>query len=196
MRSPLFTIPLLGLVFYCLAYLAPSQSKPVTDTRLKDIGASLKKFATANKYNREIGILVDMSISSGQYRMFIYDLRKDSILSCGLLAHGSCDKGFQDYPEFSNTVNSGCSSLGRYRIGGKYVGSFGTAYKLYGLDSSNSNAFQRNIVLHGYDGVPEKESDLLPICNSRGCPMVAPGFLLQLKKIIDASKRPMILWIF
>jgi hypothetical protein len=137
-----------------------------------------------------------MSITPGKNRFFVYDLMKDSILLQALVAHGSCDAGFQTDPAFSNTINSGCSSLGKYKIGNSYNGGFGLAYKLYGLDSSNKNAFVRNVVLHSYDCVPEQETDPIPICNSRGCPMVSPGFLNQLKFIINKSERPILLWIF
>lgn len=155
-----------------------------------------KTFVNQKGFNDKTCFLVDMSMSSGQNRFFVYDLSNDSILLSGLVAHGSCDDGFQISPSFSNTVNSGCSSLGKYKIGGPYQGSFGLAYKLYGLDALNSNAYKRNIVLHSYECVPENETDPIPICNSRGCPMTSPGFLKQLKTFIDQSKKPVLLWMF
>ncbi len=156
----------------------------------------LKQFALANRFNASVCFLVDMNVASGKNRFFVYDMEKDSLVLAGLVAHGSCDAGFQVNPGFSNTANSGCSSLGKYKIGNHYLGNFGLAYKLYGLDSLNSHAYQRNIVLHSYDCVPKQETDPIPICNSRGCPMVSPGFLNQLAVIIDKSKKPMLLWIF
>lgn len=164
--------------------------------RLEERSVLLKQFAIANKYNSSLSFLIDMSIASGKKRFFVYDMKKDSVLLEGLVAHGSCDAGFQTNPTFSNTINSGCSSLGKYKIGNAYKGAFGLAYKLYGLDSLNSNAFQRNIVLHSYDCVPEQETDPESICNSRGCPMVSPGFFNQLKTVINKSKKPVLLWIF
>lgn len=125
---------------------------------------------------------------SGKKRFFVYDTDGDSVLFGGLVAHGSCDAGFQTEAHFSNTINSGCSSLGKFRIGNAYNGRFGLAYKLYGLDSSNSKAYQRYIVLHAYDCVPENETFPLPICNSRGCPMVSPAFLQKLKPYLDQPK--------
>ena len=164
--------------------------------RLEERSVSLKQFAIAHRSNTSLAFLIDMSLGSGKNRFFVYDMDKDSVLKEGLVAHGSCDAGFQTDPAFSNTINSGCSALGKYRIGSAYIGRFGLAYRLYGLDSSNKNALQRNIVLHSYDCVPEQETDPLPICNSRGCPMTSPGFLKQLKPIIDHSKKPLLLWMF
>jgi hypothetical protein len=137
-----------------------------------------------------------MSIESGHNRFFVYDIKNDSILLSGLVAHGSCDDGFLSEASFSNTVNSGCSSLGKFKIGNPYKGNFGIAYKLYGLDSTNNNAFKRFVVLHSYECVPEEETYPIPICNSRGCPMISPGFMEQLKPIINAAEKPVLLWIY
>lgn len=165
-------------------------------SRLQAQAILLKQFALVHRYNTSLCFLVDMNIASGKNRFFVYDIEKDSVILAGLVAHGSCDAGFQINPRFSNTANSGCSSMGKYKIGNHYQGKFGLAYKLFGLDSFNSRAYDRNIVLHSYECVPEQETDPVPICNSRGCPMVSPGFLNQLALIIDKSKKPMLLWIF
>ena len=137
-----------------------------------------------------------MKIASGRKRFFVYDLQKDSILFSGLVAHGSCDNGFQMEANFSNKVNSGCSCLGKFSIGNSYNGRFGIAYKLYGLDSSNSNAYERSIVLHSYECVPEQEIYPFPVCNSRGCPMVSSEFLQKLKPYIENPDKPILLDIF
>lgn len=156
----------------------------------------LKKFAFEKSFCKKTIFLVDMSMPSGKNRFFVYDVSKDSIIKTSLVAHGSGDNGFSLNPKFSNQKESGCTSLGKYRIGKSYPGRFGTAYKLYGLDSTNSNALSRNIVLHSYSCVPEQETYPYPICNSRGCPMVSPAFLKQLQTIIDKSEQPVLLWIF
>jgi hypothetical protein len=163
---------------------------------LKSKADSLKTYAITHKYNSSLCFMIDMSIHSGKNRFFVFDIDKDSVLCKGLVAHGSCDDGFQLTPSFSNTVNSGCSCLGKFKIGGSYNGRFGIAYKLYGLDATNSNAYERNIVLHSYECVPESETYPVPVCNSRGCPMVSPGFLEKIKPYIKESKKPLLLWIF
>ena len=156
----------------------------------------LKKMALEKEFNTQFAFLVDMSLHSGKNRFFVYDISKDSIVKTSLVAHGSGNDGFSLHPRFSNQEESSCTALGKYRVGKSYPGRFGTAYKLHGLDSTNSNAFNRNIVLHSYSCVPEQETYPYPICNSRGCPMVSPAFLKQLQTIIDKSKQPVLLWIF
>ncbi|HMH24068.1 MAG TPA: murein L,D-transpeptidase catalytic domain family protein [Puia sp.] len=156
----------------------------------------VRSFAAAHGYSPGIAFLVDMSIPSGKNRFFVIDLKKDSVLMTGLVAHGCGNKAFSLDPVFSNVNGSGCTALGKYRIGKPYKGQFGLAYKLYGLDPTNDQAFGRNIVLHAYRYVPERETNPYPICNSRGCPMVASGFLSRLQPLIDRSPRPVLLWIF
>src|SRR5215204_2326337 len=125
--------------------------------KLKQRSTDVMPFIKKNHFNSQLCFFVDMSISSGKNRFFVYDLAGDSVLKKALVAHGSCDAGFQVNPIFSNKANSGCSAMGKYKIGSSYNGMFGLAYKLYGLEQSNCNAFNRNIVLHAYDCVPDEE---------------------------------------
>ena len=164
--------------------------------RLEAAAAAQKDYLRRHRYNGEFCFLVDMRQPSGKYRFFVYDLHKDSILLAGLVAHGSGGSGFSMTPSFSNINGSGCTSLGRYRIGYPYNGMCGRSYKLYGLDTTNNQAFQRNVVLHSWKDVPDAETYPYPICNSRGCPMVSPAFLHQLQPMIDRSKKPVLLCIF
>lgn len=156
----------------------------------------IKQFIANKNYNEELCFLVDMNLQSGLKRFFVYDLTNDEILYGGLMAHGSCNENYLKDAKFSNKPSCGCSSLGKYSIGAKYTGKFGTAYKLNGLDSSNSNAYKRNIVLHAYYCVPDEETYPYPICNSLGCPMVSKDFFNELMQEIDNSPKPMLLWMF
>lgn len=156
----------------------------------------LKSYAARKGFSTRYCFLLDMSLPSGKNRFFIYDLGKDSIVLAGLATHGSCNTGFLHEARFSNTPNQGCSSLGKYKIGHKYNGRFGAAYKLHGLDSTNSNAFRRYVVLHGYDCVPDEEIYPNPLCNSLGCPMVSYAFLDKAARVIDQARRPVLLWVY
>ncbi len=153
------------------------------------------KFVQEKGFNESTCFLIDMSLPSGENRFFIYNLKKDTVSTAGLVAHGNCFQNWLEGRKYSNVVGSGCSSPGKYKIGIHYTGKFGYSYKLHGLDSSNNNAFERTVVLHSHSCVPETEvAD--EICQSNGCPMVSPGFLAHLKKIINTSKKPILLWIY
>lgn len=157
---------------------------------------SLLQYAKENGYSTATCFLVDMSIESGKNRFFVYDLAKDSIADAGLVAHGCCNQTFLNGRKYGNENGCGCTSLGKYKIGKPYQGRFGKAYKLYGLDSSNSNAYNRFVVLHSFYAVPERETAPYPICQSNGCPMVSPGFMQRLQLVLDKSPRPILLWIY
>lgn len=164
--------------------------------RLKAKAMAVKEFVRANNYNTGYCFMADMSIASGEKRFFVYNLTGDSVELAGLVAHG-CGKGtLSTRIEFSNGANSLCTSLGKYKIGNSYTGKFGLAFKLYGLDATNSNACSRFVVLHAHPCVPNQETTPLPICESWGCPTVAPLFLNQLKKYIDQSAKPVLLTIY
>ncbi|MEO7047643.1 MAG: murein L,D-transpeptidase catalytic domain-containing protein [Ferruginibacter sp.] len=207
----IFLIFFAGLVFAIAGYHFIKKAKPGPNSllpppalekaseeflNLKTKTSSIKKFIAGNNYNSKICFLIDMKIASGKKRFFVYDLRKDSVLLAGLVAHGSCDNGFQPEADFSNKINSGCSCTGKFGVGQSYTGKFGLAFKLYGLDSSNNNAFERSIVLHAYNCVPDEEVYPLRVCNSRGCPMVSINFLKKLKGYIENSSKPVLLLIF
>jgi hypothetical protein len=156
----------------------------------------LKNYAAQHGYNSDICFLVDMSIESGKNRFFVYDLNKDTVPDAGLVTHGRCGNNGQKGSKYGNDVGCGCTSLGKYKIGKPYKGKFGLAYKLYGLDTTNSNAFKRYVVLHSHACVPDAEIHPFHICRSEGCPTVSPAFLNKLARIIDQSSKPILLYTF
>lgn len=166
--------------------------------RLKEQAAAITIYAKANNYNCDYCFLVDMSIPSGKNRFFVYNIKEDSIESSSLVAHGfgSTMRDGTDDLAFSNSAFSFKTSLGKYKIGNSYNGTYGLAYKLYGLDSTNNKAFERAIVLHADKHVPEAETYPARIFQSAGCPAVAPSFLPHLGNYIGKSKKPVLLWIY
>jgi hypothetical protein len=206
MKKAIFGLILIG--FFCASFKCiykkderqiTKVTEPVYSSKEKLVSQinKIKTFVnSSSKYNTEIGFFIDMEIASGKNRFFIYDLKNNKLLDKGLVGHGSgSETGVPGKLKFSNTDNSLCTSLGKYSVGYSYQGTFGKAYKLYGLDKTNSNAFNRNVVLHKYSKVPfeEQETD---ICNSYGCPMVNDLFFDRIEKIIDNSKKKIILTIY
>jgi hypothetical protein len=167
-----------------------------TIIRLNEKASEVKRFVHDQGYNTQYCFLIDMRIPSGKNRFFVYNLKDDSIEISGLVTHGKGSDNGSDPLIFSNEPNSYCTSLGKYKMGGSYSGSFGLSYKLYGLDKTNSKAFERSVVLHSFCGVPNKEVYPAVICKSEGCPTVAPAFITQLKVYLDNSDKPILLWIY
>lgn len=168
-----------------------------TEQRLSDRVKIIKEFIGKNpKYNKELAFFIDMRVMSGKNRFIVYDLKNGKIVDQGLVAHGIGSET-DNKPElkFSNKDSSFCTALGKYSVGQNYIGKYGKAYKLYGLDPTNSNALARSIVLHKFAYVPYEEQNS-PICHSLGCPMVNEIYYERIQKIIDNSKANIILDIY
>lgn len=171
-------------------------SNAITVQQLRSKAAFARHFVLQKHFSGHYAFLIDMRLPSGRKRFFIYDLQRNSVLAAGLVAHGSCNNRFLKTAKFSNTPGCGCTALGKYKVGGVYQGQFGKSFKLQGLDSTNSNADNRNIVLHAYGCVPDEECYPHPICNSLGCATVSPNVLGTLSRIIEKEKSPVLLWVF
>lgn len=191
------------LLFILAAFVAykliwkVEEEKIEVENRIDSQVTEIKKLIRKDsKYNKNIAFFIDMKIPSGKNRFFVYDLNKNKIIDNGIVAHGSgSETGVKGKLKFSNVPNSLSTSLGKYYIGNHYNGKFGKAYKLYGLDKTNSNAFKRDIVFHYYYDVPYKEKDGY-ICNSFGCPMVNKRYFERIAKIIDDSETNILLSIY
>lgn len=177
----------------------PVQENDLQADVLERIGrkaADLTAFARQKGYDTGHFFIIDMHQASGKERFYIYDGKQKKIVRKALVTHGRCNERALKGRRYSNVVGGGCTSLGRYKIGKAYQGKFGLAYKLHGLDNSNDKAFERFVVLHAHDCVPDGEVHPYPICQSDGCPTVSPAFLQTLAVIIDASKKPVLMEIF
>lgn len=130
----------------------------------------------------EIVFYVDFCRDKNDYRFFVLNIKDSVILDEGLCLSGKTD--YKDNVIFSNKISSKCSSKGLYKIGNEYVGQFGKAFKLHGLDSTNSNAFARCVVLHSYKGVPKSPTMVNVLGTSEGCPTVNPLYLDKLSYYI------------
>jgi len=215
MRS-LYSILFISLFLaYSLAGIAQPYEKggkingKITLTPIKESGLSyypyervllragaLKMYAKSNGYDRKYAFIINMGMRSNTKRFFIVNLKSMCVESSGLVAHGKGDGlKFNGGRQYSNDEGSNCTSLGKYKIGSSYQGFFGLAFKLDGLEASNSNAMDRNIVLHSMHCIPESPGDK-PICVSEGCPAVSDQFLLQIQDIIEQSKKPILLLIY
>jgi hypothetical protein len=183
--------------FLCLGLYSYSQkNKKQTAVKITNVSIKLSgavQFLSQNpSYNQDIVFLIDMKIPSGKNRFFIVDVKNKKVIDKGLVAHGYGEDGSV---KFSNKPGSEMSSLGKYKIGESYNGKYGKSYKLYGLDSTNSNAFSRGVVIHEYDEMPYEETDA-EIVRSQGCPMVNKQFFIRIEKILDTTSKPILLEIY
>ena len=156
---------------------------------------AVKQYAKSNGYDTTYAFLSNMGMLYNKKRFFVINLVTMKIEQSGLVSQGR-GKGVSIYDkQYSNKAESKCTSLGRYKISGMYKGGYGNAYKVHGLDTSNSNAYKRNIVLHPMGCIPDKEG-IAPACVSEGCPAVSAKFFNSLSKIIESRKKPVLMWVF
>lgn len=160
-------------------------------------------FCKTNGLNTGYCILVDMNIHSGKKRMFVWDFKKDSIIEKAICTHGCCkgkwaDETTASNPIFSNTPDSHCSSIGKYKIGVRGYSNWGIHinYKLHGLEKTNNNAYKRFIVLHSWDAVSDEEVYPNGSPESWGCPAVSNNFMKKLDDRLSKSSKPVLLWIY
>ncbi|WP_291516382.1 murein L,D-transpeptidase catalytic domain family protein [Bdellovibrio sp. ArHS] len=126
--------------------------------------------------NSNMAAIIDFSLPSSERRLFVLNLKTGAV-SKHFVAHGK-GSGVKVASKFSNIDGSKMSSLGFYLGGTTYYGSHGESLNLYGLESSNNKAAERDIVMHAADYVSEdfvKSQGRLG--RSWGCPAVAPGIL-------------------
>jgi hypothetical protein len=174
----------------------PDEAKPVYTSLFTSRANAVRNYAAEKNFSTTYCFFVDMSIHSGRKRFFVFDLERNKVVISGLVSHGSCNETFLDQAKFSNAPGGNCTSQGKYKIGEKYWGQYGKSYKLYGLESTNFNAYKRAIVLHSYSCIPDEEIYPRVACNSSGCAGVSPSFFEKLSSIIERSKKPIVLWIY
>jgi hypothetical protein len=101
--------------------------------------------------------VVDFNQNSTRKRFYIFDTQENTVESY-YVAHGKGSEGAMDdgmAEVFSNEEGSSSSSLGIYRTLDEYVGGHGRSLRLQGLEPTNSNAYERAVVLHRADYVSE-----------------------------------------
>jgi L,D-transpeptidase catalytic domain len=99
--------------------------------------------------HRDVMAIADFSLASRSPRFHLVDL-EDGSVSSHWVAHGrGSDPDHTGWLErFSNEPHSNATSAGAYRTGEPYTGAHGRSIRLEGLDTSNSNAASRAVVVH------------------------------------------------
>lgn len=162
--------------------------------RIHNKAREAKAFVKKNDMNADWCMLLDFSYDLYTRRLIVYDLKNDKILRRELVSHGNGAGSTPFNPVFSNVPGSNCSSLGKYRVGKRSYSNWGIHihYKLHGLESTNSNAFKRIVVLHSY----EYAYCDYPTFASNGCPIVCDDVMRYLDTELQKATKPTLLWIF
>ncbi|QPQ56167.1 murein L,D-transpeptidase catalytic domain family protein [Allosphingosinicella flava] len=121
--------------------------------------------------NRDMMGVVDFSKASRDPRFYIVDILSGAATEYHV-SHGRgsdpAHSGWLEY--FSNTPSSEASSSGAYLTDNIYYGKYGRSLRLKGLDTTNSNAEYRNIVVHSaWYAEPEVAEKAGKLGRSEGC---------------------------
>ncbi|MCC6818021.1 MAG: murein L,D-transpeptidase catalytic domain family protein [Bacteroidia bacterium] len=162
-----------------------------------------EKYARKHLMDTTFAILIDYKIHSGKKRAFLVDLKHKLLFDSFLVSHGCGNNPWGlDHsrlkPQFSNTPDSHCSSLGHYKIGKRGYSSWGinVKYLLFGLDSTNSNALKRQIVMHGWADISDSETYPIGSPEGWGCPAFSNNAMTTIDSILNKCQRPVLLWSF
>ena len=203
MRKLLFLLqPLFLLICGIITSCSNDSHNPdeIYDYVPEEIVNKAYKYCKSHNYNTDICVFVNFSITSDKNRFFVFNFDNKEILIKSLCAHGYGKGSTKETPVFSNEVGSNCSSLGKYVISGyrKMVRIDENCFELKGLDSTNSNAYRRGILIH--------PSYLVNLCQSlyglayiplgltsQGCFAINHNALEELAKLYQAQRNKRVL---
>ncbi|WP_394345401.1 murein L,D-transpeptidase catalytic domain-containing protein [Hymenobacter persicinus] len=137
-------------------------------------------------YDQRHALVIDMALPSSAPRLRVYDLLRQKLVYQTRVMHGK-GSGQIKATRFSNRISSQKTALGRYVIVERYLGKFGQAYRLAGIDASNSNALTRGIVLHS-----SRFFSRTHIGRSEGCPTVSLKAIQAMGKYL---REGTVIWI-
>lgn len=162
---------------------------------------SIKQYCQSNGYSDKYCILVDFSKPQGINRFAIYSFEDNKVIAKSLCAQGRGRENNIFCRKFSNEIGSNYSSLGRYRVGRLRKMSrpllwfFNEGYEMHGLEATNSNAFERAILIH--NGNACFETYPLPcIPASQGCFTVSTAMMKKIAEIKKSSNNPILLYAY
>ena len=160
--------------------------------RFRHRAAELKTYCQQMGYNKRFALLWDLSLHSGRRRFVVWNFEQDRVEWAFVASHGSGSvrkKQYSACARVSNTPDSHLSSVGRALIAERYVGRYGVAYRLDGLDESNSALRERCVVLHGWKHTTSFPIWPMPTVGSWGCPVLSLRSMAILDEIIRDEEK-------
>lgn len=155
----------------------------------------LRAWCNCRGYNSRIAIFIDLSLHSGRNRFVVWDFEQERPILICPVSHGSgCQRSHvrSAYARLSNSDGSHLSSVGRALIAERYEGRYGIAYRLDGLEDSNSNLRPRCVVLHGWEHTTSFPIYPIPTVGSFGCPVLSQKMMAKVDEILQKEKSVVI----
>jgi hypothetical protein len=195
--------PTILLCLLHLTFLSHASTPHIDIDRTRHKAKEAKSFCGRHNYNTRYCILIDMSLPSGVKRFIVWDFKRNDTLFTGMVSHGCGINPWmgtwsKNDPTFSNLPNSHCTSLGKYMVSSRAGSAWGIRIKyfLIGLDATNSNAYKRDIVLHSWEQVPDKEIYPDGTPEDWGCPAVSNATMKKVDALLRRQRKHLLLWIY
>lgn len=173
---------------------APEGVKPAFDLYERGLVGYYNLIASGRRVTNQKLTLIDFRLSSKKKRMWVIDMKTNSVLYYRLVAHGK-NTGAEYARRFSNTRHSNQSSLGFYLTGETYIGKHGLSLRLDGMEPGfNNEARPRAIVMHSANYVSREFINTYGrLGRSFGCPAIATN---KHKEIIKGLAGKSVLFIY
>ena len=193
----------ISVIGILIVFIALNLGLNLLERTFRDVDfINLKEYCRKKDLSENYAIVVDYSIPSGKHRFFVFDLKKQKIIASSLCAHGAGKGSTVFKPIFSNEIGSNCSSLGHYKITGRHqMSSSGLpSFRLQGLDTSNSNAMKRGILIHSAKLVSYCRLGIYPFYLpldrriSSGCFAIDIDMMDVVGDLVDKEKKPILLY--
>lgn len=160
-------------------------------SRVAERAKELLEYCRREGYNTRVALFVDLSRHSGRRRFVAWDMvRMVPIFACPV-SHGSGSERSHvrsAYARFSNEDGSHLSSLGRAVVAERYEGRYGVAYRLDGLEATNSNLRSRCVVLHGWEHTTSYPIWPRATVGSFGCPVLSRRMMARVDELLRQEK--------
>lgn len=156
-------------------------------SRVEERASELLKFCRTEGYNTRIALLVDLARHSGLRRFVVWDFERNAPIFTCPVSHGSGSQRphlRSAYARLSNEDGSHLSSEGRALVSERYEGRYGVAYRLDGLETTNSNLRSRCVVLHGWEHTTSFPIWPIATAGSFGCPVLSRRMMARVDELL------------
>ncbi|MEE1148335.1 MAG: murein L,D-transpeptidase catalytic domain family protein [Alistipes sp.] len=160
-------------------------------SRVAERAVALRRFCEREGYNTRVAMFVDLSRHSGRNRFVVWDMVRNVPMFTCPVSHGSGSHRSHirsAYARLSNEDGTHLSSEGRALVAERYEGRYGVAYRLDGLDATNSNIRSRCIVLHGWEHTTSFPIFPFATVGSFGCPVLSRRMMAKVDELLRQEK--------
>ena len=164
-------------------------------SRVEARAAALLDYCRKCGYNCQVALFVDLSRHSGRCRFVVWDFEARRPLLMCPVSHGSGARESHvrsAYARLSNEDGSHLSSVGRALVAERYEGRYGVAYRLDGLDATNSNLRSRCVVLHGWEHTTSLPIWPFVTVGSFGCPVLSHHNMRRVDELLRNTRNVII----